>query len=229
MTTLTKKGFESFLNKIRKADETQVNAQFEIAGILSAIREHKLYETGEYNSFGAMVKKELTFSLYTADCYCRLHNRYMKFGYNQPEFLKLMQAFEWRVVEKCLRDADKKMGMRAMQNWVNAKNQEPNRQYNFHIEDDDEALRLETLLARFGLETSEAGTRTHMTTALLALLKDYERLDQNGTQLTLLGSPDEEETEAAKAKREAAAQARYVAKSSAAKAKRVSKKEAQAA
>ena len=220
MTTLTRKGFETFLNKIRAADERQVKAQLDIASLLAAIKEHKLYDTGDYGSFTEMVKKELPFSIYTANSYVKLYQSYERLGYTKPEFLKILQAHDWRIVWEALENSKSKLGIRAIQNYLDKKNQKPKQQFNFHLPDEQQCLRLETLLSRFGLEVTEGGSRSHMTDALIALLDDYERLDQKGSQMTLLDSADTPETDKARIKREAAAHAAYVRKSNATKEER---------
>lgn len=177
LTQLTK-----LLNQIRSLDKQQVEAQFQIANTLTAIKDHRFFEQANYTSFEHMVHCELEFNKSTASRYCALYHHYVTWKYNKKEFLSLMQKFGWRRVEEALRGTDRKMGYRAITNRLAIIDENDN-QFNFNLHDKRDAARFTSLLERHGLETHKNGTRINLTTSMLALLDDYEALKARESSL----------------------------------------------
>ena len=182
--SMTNSDLTKVLKQVRQADRNQVDAQFQIANILTAIKDHKLYELGGYDNFQMMVRGELDFAPSCAIKYVSLHNSFTKFKYTKTEYLKLMQQFGWRRVEEALSKSTKKMGHRAIKSFMDAKHLGSSQQFNFNVTDKKVAAKLESRLAKFGLEVMQSGQRSHLTTSFLALLEDYDRLVESTEHTT---------------------------------------------
>lgn len=167
--TLDLKGL---LALIREQDNQQVEAQFEIARLLSAIKRYKLYKP-HYDTFAMLVQCELDFAPSTADRYAALYQGFMTYRYSRAELLKLMRQLGWRRVTYCLVKNKKKMGYRAMKKFLEEEVFSQDRQFNFNMRSDQSAKKLEKALTSFGLEFDKSGRRQHLTEALEALLDDY--------------------------------------------------------
>lgn len=172
---MSKRKLVKFVADINASDEKQVEHQFNIAFVLTAIRDLKLYEHGDYANFSDLVASELYFSPDTAYRMISLHTSYTRLRYKKEEFLLLMRQFGWRKLERALAGATRKMGHRAIKNWHGAQD-ENNKQFNMHVHDKKLTARIEAALSRFGMEETDNGRRTNLTNAFIALLDDYERL-----------------------------------------------------
>lgn len=172
---MSKRKLVKFVADINASDEQQVEHQFNIAFVLTAIKDLELYKHGDYRSLADMVRQELYFSPATATKMVALHNSYTRFKYEREEFLILMRQFGWRKLEKALSASNRKMSHRMIERW-HAEKDDNNKQFNMHIHDKKLTARIESTLARFGMDTNENGTRLNMTNAFIALLDDYERL-----------------------------------------------------
>lgn len=163
------------LSKIHAADQKQVVAQFDIANLLTAILDHKLFEQDGYDNFRQMIHMELDFSPATAMRYVNLYNSYTRLRYSKEEFLKHMRTFGWSHLRRALEHADTKMGHRAIKKHIDDHMSKTVMYFGSAISPQDEA-RINSALSRFGMETNKSGHRSGVTTAMLALIEDYERL-----------------------------------------------------
>ena len=193
--SMTKRDLNKFLAQIRDSDQRQVEAQFDIANVLTAIKDHELFRFGGYESFKMMVQAEVDFTPSCAMDYVSLHTQYSKYSYNKTEFLKLMKQFGWRRVNEALRESKKHMGYRAMNAWMKARDVDSSRQFNFNVPDKQTVAKLESILTRFGMEVPGQGRRSHMTEAFIAMMEDYERLQKNAHHTT--GKPKRNQAKAA--------------------------------
>ena len=176
---MTKPTFASFIKQITDADTKQVVCQFQIANVLTAIRDHKLYREAGYNNFAMMVRGELDFAPSTASRYIRLYEQYVNLKYKEDEFKLRMQQFGWSRLEKLLSGATKKMGYRALKNAEDVYNNTARgRQFHFEL-DDKMAATFEQYLTQHGMTTSKGGGRTNVTTSLQSLVSDYDRLKKS--------------------------------------------------
>lgn len=172
---LTKTYIQQAINTIRAADKAQVEAQFEIANLLAAIKEHKLYENMQYSSFDSLVVSELDFAVNAAHGYVKLYCIFTSLQYSKEAYLKLMQQFGWRRLNKALQHSPRKLGYRAIKARLQEMDDAKPSQFNLLLTKESDVKRLENLLKEHGLRTSE-GRRSGLTTSMIALIDDYEQL-----------------------------------------------------
>ena len=166
----------TFIKQIIAADVKQVECQFQIANLLTAIRDHKLFREAGYDNFHMMVRGEFDFSTATASRYCSLYESYEHFGYKEAEFTRLMTQFGWSRLQKFLATSDKKLGYRALKQMNDAYNNvKRGRQFHFEF-DEKTAATFEQYLTQFGMETSKGGNKSGVTTSMQTLINDYDRL-----------------------------------------------------
>ena len=170
------------ISDIKSADIAQVESQLEIARLLTAVKKYKLY-TPEFSDFKIMVQATLDFAPSAAEKYVSFYTHYEALKYGREEILKLMRQLGWRKVQFCLRGAKKKMGYRAMKNYLEEHYYAQDRQFNFNMLSDKSAQRLEKALKQHGLEISKGGRRAHMTESMESLLVDYEALKKHAAKL----------------------------------------------
>ena len=172
----SKLSLATLLASIAEYDLKQVEAQYNIANMLTAIRDHNLYKELDYETFPQMCEGELEFGYRTASNYVQFYANLERLKYTKEEALQLMQRYTWRALSKVLTGEDKKIGTRAIKNRID--NREPDQYQNvaFQLADKRAVARLDSLLSRHGCQLTTEGRRINSTSALLALLDDYERL-----------------------------------------------------
>ena len=155
---MTKKtNVQTFIKQIIAADVKQVECQFQIANLLTAIRDHKLYKDAGYDNFQMMVRGEFDFSTSTATRYVNLYESYEYLGYKEAEFTRLMTQFGWSRLQKFLSNSEEKLGYRALKKMNDAYNNTARgRQFHFEL-DDDTAATFEQYLTQFGMTTNKGG------------------------------------------------------------------------
>lgn len=165
----------TYLDKIIFADTAQSSAQLDIANMLTAIRDHKLYQQDGYDSFSMMVQCELDFSPATAARYCSLYNSFTRLRYSRDEFLKHMRTFGWGTLEKVLRGVTKKLGHRALKSRV-AEERQASRTYTLTVTSKSDIETINHALQNFGFDAYNDAYRHGLTASVIRLIEDYQRL-----------------------------------------------------
>ena len=170
------------LGTIRAADVTQVESQLEIARLLTAIKQYKLYHP-TFKSFEDMVKQELDFPVNAAIKYVSLYTHFLSLGYGREELLKLMRQVGWRVVQYCLARNKKKMGYRAMLNFVERNPRSAPNQININVSSDIARQRFYKVLQQHGMLVDNKGQRKNVNVAFESMLADYVQLQKKTSRL----------------------------------------------
>ena len=171
------------LGTIRAADVSQVESQLEIARLLTAIKQYKLFHP-TYESFDKMVKQELDFSIHAANKYVSLYTYFLSLGYGREELLKIMRQVGWRVVQYCLSRNKKKMGYRAMLNFVDKNPRSAPNQININVSSDIARQRFYKVLQQHGMLVDNKGQRKNVNMAFESMLNDYVQMQKKTPRLS---------------------------------------------
>lgn len=164
------------LEEIATLDRRKVDSQYQIANLLTAIRDHKLWELDGHRSFAHMVSSELEFAPSTAGKYCKFYELVTRLGYKREETLKLMQRFGRNRLMQVLEGSGKKLSIRAIETRLKSGEHERSQLFHFNLSDEKVAAGITQTLSQFGLTTHKSGMRVNLTSAFVALVEDHKRL-----------------------------------------------------
>jgi len=173
---ITKTFFRKTVAEIAALDKTKVECQYQIANLLTAIRDHKMHELGGYDSFAMMVAGELEMHPSTANKYIGFFNTVTRLGYSKDETLKLMQRFGRNRIYGVLCNSEKKLSVRALAKRIHDGDQSRDKQFHFQIPEDRAAAIASNVLSQYGMVVTKSGQRTNMSTAFLKLVEEHERM-----------------------------------------------------
>ena len=170
---MSKLNVKALLKRIRDNDRTQVENQYEIANILTAIKDHKLYEQLGYATFPLMCRGELSFGPGQAQKYVNFYQHATRLRYKKQELLTIMQTHSWMRLREIFTQSDTKPSMRTISRLMREEESD-HCQMGFNIPDNRERARISAALAHYGMEVTKSGRRINMSTALVALVDAAE-------------------------------------------------------
>lgn len=171
---LNKQYAGELLDRVKELDRTTSTAFYEIGRILSSIQYHGLHDVLGYESFGAMIEEELSFSPEVASRYVRTYRHFRRLHYTKTEAVDLVMEFSWTKMADILPHLTDKIGKRAVkariEDWAT-------KQINFQLE--RSALEeLQHALIEHGAELSESGKKLlHSSDALMNLVRTRMHTD----------------------------------------------------
>ena len=165
MTTKTRKYAESLLDNLIDLDHQTTGAFYEMGQILSAIQQHKLWDTLGYTSFTNLIEEELSFTASTASRYASLYTNLRRLHYNKAESLKLLQKVGFTHLSAVLPQMTTKIGRRAINRRVKDLDVH---QINFTVTQ-AELDKLHKALIKMGAVVTDTGWVTGSSQALMSM------------------------------------------------------------
>lgn len=159
---------EELLDRLTALDLATVENYYDMGAIISALKHGKLYTMVGYDSFKELVGCELSFTESTASKYGRMYDNFTKFKYTKTEAIDLLSRFGLTNMHEELIKMTKKLGVRAIQRRIAAKDVEQIC-FSFTHEESEE---IHTALRTFGARPSKNGKRWNDTSvAFLSIVR----------------------------------------------------------
>ena len=110
----------SMLDQLRQLDQFTQHAFYEMGRILNAFSRDRLYKIIGYDSLGALIEEELSFTPSTASAYIKLYKNCKRLQYSDKEAVKIINEFGMRHLNAILPKETQKIGTRAIANRIKA-------------------------------------------------------------------------------------------------------------
>lgn len=167
---MNKTTVNQLIQKLHKHLEQRATETYEICQILASVRAQRLYEMLGYDTFDEFcTESQLSISTPMAHIHCRCFELLKELKYKKAESLEILSEMSVHELTKVLRGLDRKVKLSTLKRHALEYYREHS-QLNFTF-DADKLARVEAILAEYGLDYTEAGTRRGASEALLAALE----------------------------------------------------------
>lgn len=157
----------SLLDQLVQLDQFTQHAFYEMGRILSAISKDKLFKVIGYQSMGALIDEELSFTPSTAHSYIRLYDNCKRLRYSDKEAVKIINEFGLRHLNAILPKESQKIGSKAIANRVKALDE---KQFTIWVHK-NEYQEIEDAMFKMGGMKEESGKWKNSSEALLNMAR----------------------------------------------------------